>query len=109
VDTAGSCDSDARRIGDFWRDVNGLTVRVMPLGGQEFDALQMVRMRNFGARPLHIATGVEHSRQSAGGRDVIAQQAASVDTGFAPTSRLHQLGFAVVRFPPHNRRSLILQ
>lgn len=40
--------------------------------------LQGVRARNFGARALHFATGVQHSRRSAGGRDAIAQPVASV-------------------------------
>ena len=44
ADETESCDSDARRICDFRCDVNGLSVRVRPLGGQEFDSLQMVRV-----------------------------------------------------------------
>ena len=109
VDVAGSSDSHARRVCDFRRRVNGLPVRVRPLVGQEFDSLQMVRVRNFGARPLHFATGVEHLRRSAGGRDAIAHPVASVGhrlrTGVSSTPAV----FRPLRDSTPQPPSLILQ
>ena len=104
-----SSDSHARRVCDFRRRVNGLPVRVRPLVGQEFDSLQMVRVRNFGARPLHFATRVKHLRRSAGGRDAIAHPVASVGhrlrTGVSSTPAVFRRCADLHPQPP----SLILQ
>ena len=94
---------------------HGLSVLVRGQVGErrgavlKFDSLQMVRVRNFGARPLHFATGVEHSRRSAGGHDAIAQPVASVGHPLRPvvTSTPAMFGRCATR--PHSRPSLIPQ
>ena len=89
ADETESCDSDARRICDFRCDVNGLSVRVRPLGGQEFDSLQMVRVAILERGRRISRPASQHSGRSAGGRDAIAQP---VSFGRAPAGVAWQPG-----------------